>query len=72
MRAHEEEIAGAGAGLAAVGLGGRDYAARFRAETGIGFPLLVDEERRYIDTVAAVIGTGAAEIEARMKAKLGP
>lgn len=46
MRAHEEEIAGAGAGLAAVGLGGRDYAARFRAETGIGFPLLVDEERR--------------------------
>ncbi len=46
MRAHEEEIAGAGAGLAAVGLGDRAYAARFREETGIGFPLLVDEERR--------------------------
>lgn len=46
MRAHQEEIAGAGAGLAAVGLGDRAYAARFREETGIGFPLLVDEERR--------------------------
>ncbi len=46
MRAHEEEIAGAGAALAAVGLGDRVYAAHFRAETGIGFPLLVDEERR--------------------------
>ena len=45
MRAHEQEIAGAGAGLAAVGLGDRAYASRFREETGIGFPLLVDEER---------------------------
>jgi hypothetical protein len=46
LRAHEEEITGAGAALAAVGLGDRAYAARFREETGIDFPLLVDEERR--------------------------
>ncbi len=31
--------------MVAVGLGGRRYAAAFRSETGIAFPLLVDEER---------------------------
>jgi hypothetical protein len=46
LRAHEEEITGAGAAIAAVGLGDRAYASRFREETGIAFPLLVDEERR--------------------------
>jgi len=46
LREHEDEITGAGAALAAVGLGDRAYASRFREETGIGFPLLVDEERR--------------------------
>jgi hypothetical protein len=46
LRAREDEITGAGAALAAVGLGDRAYGSRFRAETGIDFPLLVDEERR--------------------------
>ena len=46
MRAHEQEVTGAGAAIAAVGLGDRAYASRFREETGIDFPLLVDEERR--------------------------
>jgi len=46
LRAHEQEVTGAGAAIAAVGLGDRAYASRFREETGIDFPLLVDEERR--------------------------
>ncbi len=46
MRGHEAEIRAAGASLAAIGLGDRRYAAAFRDETGISFPLLVDEERR--------------------------
>ncbi len=45
MRAHEAEFREAGATLAAIGLGDRAYAREFRAETGIGFPLLVDERR---------------------------
>ncbi len=45
MRAHEAAFREAGAGLAAVGLGDRTYARYFREETGIGFPLLVDERR---------------------------
>ena len=31
--------------MAAVGLGDRNYALLFREETGISFPLLIDEER---------------------------
>jgi hypothetical protein len=46
LRGHEERFHRAGATLAAVGLGDRHYARRFRDEAGIGFPLLVDEERR--------------------------
>jgi hypothetical protein len=46
LRAHEEEFRTAGAQLAAVGLGDRAYAQAFREETGITFPLLVDEERK--------------------------
>lgn len=45
MRDHEQEIEEAGAGIAAIGLGDRHYARAFRDETGIGFPLLVDEDR---------------------------
>lgn len=45
MRDREEEIRAAGAGIAAIGLGDRRYARAFREEAGIGFPLLVDEER---------------------------
>ena len=35
-----------GAKVAAIGLGDRNYAKLFREETGITFPLLIDEERR--------------------------
>ncbi len=46
MRDHEDEISRAGAKIAAVGLGNRRYASEFRSETGIDFPLLVDDRRR--------------------------
>ncbi len=46
MRDHQDEIDQAGAGLAAVGLGDRVYAQAFKDETGIAFPLLVDERRQ--------------------------
>ena len=45
MREHEQEFEDRGAGLAAVGLGDRTYARLFREETGIAFPLLIDEQR---------------------------
>jgi hypothetical protein len=46
LRAHEKEIQAAGARIAAIGLGDREYARKFREESGIDFPLLIDEERR--------------------------
>ena len=46
MRDHESEIREAGARLAAVGLGHESYARAFKEESGIGFPLLIDAERR--------------------------
>ena len=46
MRAHEPEFTQKGAALAAIGLGDLRYARLFRAETGIDFPLLVDEQRQ--------------------------
>ena len=46
MRDHESQIQEAGATLAAIGLGDANYARLFREETGITFPLLVDEARR--------------------------
>ena len=46
MRANEEAFRKRGASLAAVGLGDRTYAKAFREETGIAFPLLVDEKRQ--------------------------
>jgi len=46
LRGREEDFRRAGAALAAVGLGGFRYARAFREESGIGFPLLVDAERR--------------------------
>ena len=45
MREHESAFREAGATLAAIGLGDRDYARAFRLETGIAFPLLIDERR---------------------------
>jgi hypothetical protein len=46
LREHEAEFQGKGAKLAAIGLGDARYAALFREETGIKFPLLIDEERQ--------------------------
>ena len=45
LRERENEFKKAGAALAAIGLGDRNYARLFREETGIDFPLLVDEQR---------------------------
>lgn len=45
MRANEQAFLQRGAALAAVGLGDPIYAKAFREETGITFPLLVDEKR---------------------------
>ena len=45
MREHESEFYAKGAKLGAIGLGDARYAAMFREETGIKFPLLIDEER---------------------------
>ena len=46
MREREQAFRDKGANLAAIGLGDRHYARVFREETGITFPLLIDEERR--------------------------
>jgi hypothetical protein len=46
LREHEQAFSDRGAVLAAVGLGDRNYARMFREETGITFPLLVDEQRK--------------------------
>jgi AhpC/TSA antioxidant enzyme len=46
LRDHEDRIREAGAAIAAVGLGDPHHARAFRDESGIGFPLLVDEDRR--------------------------
>jgi methylphosphotriester-DNA--protein-cysteine methyltransferase len=45
LREHEQAFQQKGARLAAVGLGDRTYARLFREETGITFPLLIDEQR---------------------------
>ena len=45
MREHEQAFKNKGASLAAIGLGDANYARLFREETGITFPLLIDEHR---------------------------
>jgi hypothetical protein len=45
LREKEQVIRGKGANIAAVGLGDRSHARLFREETGITFPLLIDEKR---------------------------
>ena len=45
MRDHEKDFSAAGTSLAAIGLGGVDYANEFRRDAGIHFPLLIDEKR---------------------------
>jgi hypothetical protein len=46
LREHQGAIRDAGATLAAVGLGDFHFAQVFRDETGIDFPLLIDEKRQ--------------------------
>ena len=46
MREHEQAFLDKGATLAAISLGDRNYARIFQEETGIDFPLLVDEDRQ--------------------------
>jgi hypothetical protein len=45
LREHEQAFRERGANLAAIGLGDANYARYFREETGIAFPLLIDEQR---------------------------
>lgn len=45
MREHEQAFRDKGATLVSVGLGDRNYARMFREETGVAFPLLIDEKR---------------------------
>jgi AhpC/TSA antioxidant enzyme len=45
LREHQQAFLDRGARLAAIGLGDRTYARLFREETGIAFPLLIDEQR---------------------------
>lgn len=51
MREHEKAFAKKGAGLVAIGLGDFSYARNFREDTGIKFPLLVDEKREAYRTI---------------------
>lgn len=46
MREHQEEFEKRGAKLAAVGLGDFNFAKSFIQDTGITFPLLIDDERK--------------------------
>lgn len=58
MRAHESEFRERGATLAAISLGDRNYARMFREETGITFPLLIDERRE----AYGIAGLGVANL----------
>jgi hypothetical protein len=46
LREYQQAFGDKGAALAAIGLGDRNYARLFREETGITFPLLIDEQRQ--------------------------
>jgi hypothetical protein len=46
LREHREAFVDKGASLAAISLGDRNYARIFQEETGIDFPLLIDEQRQ--------------------------
>jgi methylphosphotriester-DNA--protein-cysteine methyltransferase len=45
LREHEQEFKAKNASIAAIGMGDFNYAKLFREETGITFPLLIDEQR---------------------------
>jgi hypothetical protein len=46
LREHEQAFRKKGATLAVIGLGDRRYARVFREDSGITFPLLIDEQRQ--------------------------
>jgi hypothetical protein len=46
LREHQKDFERKGSALAAVGLGNASYAQAFREESGITFPLLIDEQRQ--------------------------
>jgi hypothetical protein len=46
LREHQSEFEEKGANLVAIGLGDAHYARAFREETGINFPLLIDDQRQ--------------------------
>ncbi len=46
MREFEQQFRQKGAKLAAIGLGDVSYAKHFREQTGIKFPLLIDDQRQ--------------------------
>jgi hypothetical protein len=46
LREHQQAFLNKGASLAAISLGDRSYARIFQEETGIDFPLLIDEQRQ--------------------------
>lgn len=52
MREHEQQFKQRGAKLVAVGLGDVSYARHFREQTGITFPLLIDDKREAYRAVA--------------------
>lgn len=58
MRENEARFKEKGANIAAIGLGGTDYARHFRQDTGITFPLLIDEDSQ----VHKAAGLGKANI----------
>ncbi|HEY6331334.1 MAG TPA: peroxiredoxin-like family protein, partial [Blastocatellia bacterium] len=45
LRDYESKFKAKGATLAVIGLGNVNYARSFREDTGINFPLLIDEQR---------------------------
>jgi hypothetical protein len=65
LREHEPSFRARGANLAAIGLGDRTYARLFREETGIGFPLLIDEQRQ----AYRAAGLGSANLLHMLKAE---
>jgi hypothetical protein len=58
LRDHEQAFRAKGAGLAAIGLGDLHYAQAFRAESGITFPLLIDDQRQ----AYRAVGLGSASL----------
>jgi hypothetical protein len=58
LRERETEFDRRGVRITAIGLGDRNYAKFFREETGITFPLLIDEERQ----AYRAVGLGSASL----------